>query len=443
MLGGARREGREGDDQRRRGRRTWGAQLAALCGAALLVGTAAAQDVGSVSGNPGATTYLPGTGQLGRWLGLRDEWGLRLGGVWLADLNLLAAGGVQPDSWTANSALIVGLNIDAEKLVNWRGAGFGFQFLQLNAADTNDQAGMIAGYNGIVGPKPRQRSEFYEAWYEQVVLKDVLKLRLGRSTPAVDFNNVMRPLTLRDDSQNIPAVSGVLYPTVFANGSLLGALPGYYNPGDGVTVNFTPTRTFYLNLGAYDGNLARGIQTGLTGPQLNGYYFMIGEIGFNWLLGEGRHPGQFGIGLWHETGQLTGPPGIVQDGTGGVYLFGSQRLAFGLNDRVKASSISAFYQFGVNDSQTLPINQYYGAGLTGFALIGDRAQDSMGLGVGVSRTNPNLFVRSTEIVLQAYYQAHLFATVFLQPTVSYVPTPGAVASAPGALATTVRLTVLF
>jgi hypothetical protein len=40
---------------------------------------------------------------------------------------------------------------------------------------------------------------------------------------------------------------------------------------------------------------------------------------------------------------------------------------------------------------------------------------------------------------QAYYQAHLFAAVFLQPIASSIPSPGA----PGALTTTMRLTVLF
>lgn len=400
--------------------------------------------VAAVTGNPAATTFTTGTGQLGHWLGLRDEWGIRLGGLWLADANLLASGGVHPGTWTYNSALFVSLGIDAEKLADWRGASFGVQFLQLNGANTNGEAQTITGYNGIIGSPPWQRSELYQAWYEQVLLKDVLKLRLGRSTPTADFNNVLRPVALSDANQNIPSVSGLLYSTVFVNGSLLGAMPGYYNPGDGVTVNFTPNKNFYVNVGAYDGNLARGIQTGLIGPQLNGYYFLIGEMGFNWLLGEGQHPGQFGLGLWRETGELTGPNGIAQNGTGGFYLFGSQRVAYGLNPRVPTSSVSVFYQFGVNNSQTLPINQYYGAGITGFGLIGGRERDSMGMGAGISRTNPNLFVRSTEVILQAYYQAHLFAAVFLQPTVSYIPSPGAaVASAPGALTTTMRLTVLF
>lgn len=268
------------------------------------------------------------------------------------------------------------------------------------------------------------------------------KIRIGRTAPTLDFNNVLRPVTFVDSSQNIPAVSGLLYATIFVNGSLLGVVPGYYNPGNGVTVNFTPTKSFYLNLGVYDGNLARGVQTGVSPPEFNGYYLNIGEIGTNWVIGDGHHPGQFGIGLWRQTGVLTAA-GISQDGTGGVYLFASQQIAHGVNERVPSSAITTFYQFGINDSQTLPINQYYGAGMTAFGLIGDRERDLMGIGAGLSRLNPHLFARPSELMLQAYYQAHLFATTFLQPTVSYIPTPGASPTLPGALTTTLRLTVLF
>jgi porin len=428
------------------------ALLNMLLGAALIAadGTATAQSLperlantDAISGNPAATTFSTGTGLLGHLLGLRDEWGVRLGGIWLADTNLLVAGGAQPGGWTNNSALFISLAVDAEKLVDWRGAAFGFQFLQVNGANTNGEAGSIPGYNGIVGAPPFQRTELFEAWYEQRLIEDVLKIRVGRSTPAADFNNVLRPITLKEPDQNISSLSGVLYSTVFVNGSLLGALPGYYNPGDGITVNFTPTTNFYLNAGVYDGNLARGIQTGLNPPQFNGYYFAISEIGVDWLLGEGHHPGQFAIGLWRQTGLLGTRSGITQDGTGGFYLFGSQRVAHGFNEQVPSSSLSFFYQFGVNDSQTLPINQYYGGGITAFGVIGDRARDSMGVGMGLSRLNPNLFARPSELMLQAYYQAHLFAATFLQPTITYIPTPGASATTPSALTLTMRLTLLF
>ncbi|HEX9524553.1 MAG TPA: hypothetical protein VF949_16360, partial [Reyranella sp.] len=127
--------------------------------------SAAPAPVASVSGNPAATTFSTGTGWLGRQLGLRDEWGVTLGGVWLADTNLVVAGGAQPGGWTNNSALFVGLGIDADKLVGWQGASFGFQFLQLNAGNTNGEAGSVQGYNGIVGPPPFNRTELFEAWY--------------------------------------------------------------------------------------------------------------------------------------------------------------------------------------------------------------------------------------------------------------------------------------
>jgi hypothetical protein len=87
----------------------------------------------------------------------------------------------------------------------------------------------------------------------------------GRQPPALQF-------TFADSNQNIPSVSGLIYSTVFANGTLIGSLPGYYNSGNGVTVNFTPTKSFYVNLGVYDGNNARRIQTGMVPPSFNGYY---------------------------------------------------------------------------------------------------------------------------------------------------------------------------
>ena len=171
----------------------------------------------AVSGNPAATDFgIVGSGWLGRKLGLKDEWGIRLGGLWLADSNIIVAGGAQPGGWTNNQALIVGLGIDAEKLVGWRGATFGFQFLQFNGSDTNAQAGSVAGFNGIVGPPPFNRTEILEAWYLQEMMKDVLKMRIGRSLPTYDFGNVLRPVALADPDQNIPAVSGLLWSPIFA-----------------------------------------------------------------------------------------------------------------------------------------------------------------------------------------------------------------------------------
>jgi porin len=403
----------------------------------------AASSPPSVTGNPAATDFgITGTGWLGRTLGLKDEWGITLGGVWIADTNVLVAGGAQPGAWSNNQALILGLNIAAEKLVGWRGASFGVRFLQFNGDETNQQAGSIPGYNSIVGLPPLNRSELLEAWYRQQMVPDVLSMRIGRSMPSYDFGNVSRPVGFTDPDQNIPAVTSLLFTPAFVNPSMIGVMMGYYNPANGVTVNFTPTKSFYVNLGVYDGNVARHLQTGLEPPHFNGYWFNIAEIGVDWTLGEGNHPGKFAVGMWRQTGTVSFKH-LTDEGMGGFYLFGSQRLAHAVNPSVHNSSISVFYQFGFNTSQTLPMTQYYGGGITAFGLIGSRAQDSMGFGVGLSKLNPNLFQRESELMFQAYYQAHLFASTFLQPTITYIPTPGLSPSLPGALATTLRLTVLF
>ena len=50
-------------------------------------------------------------------------------------------------------------------------------------------------------------------------------------------------------------------------------------------------------------------------------------------------------------------------------MFGSQRIAHGVNERVPTSGVSAFFQFGASNARTPPINQYYGAGLTAFVEV--------------------------------------------------------------------------
>jgi porin len=411
-----------------------------------------------ITGNPAAENALPGTGLAGKLLHLPEDTGLRLGGLWLADTNGLLSGGDQPGKWSWNSALIIGANLDAEKLLAWKGASFGVQFLRFDGQNTNGQAGSVQGYNSLPGPGPLNRSELYQLWYRQTLFDDKLIVRVGKIVPTYDFNNVARPVPTHDETLDIPAVTGLLYTPVFVNPTLLGAIGGYYNSVYGFTVTLAPTKNTYLNYGLYDGNVARGVQTGLTGPHINGYYFNILEVGLDWVAA-GKYPGQFGMGGWYQTGVLPGPPGVSQDGTGGFYLFGSQRIwassaespiteregksLLPSGQAVQHASVSTFVQFGINNSETLPAKEYFGMGLTGFGLVPRRPDDSIGMGMAWSWLNPNLFNRPSELMFQGYYQAHLYAGTFFEPGISYIPTPGLSSSLGSAWAVTFRFTFLF
>jgi porin len=402
----------------------------------------AAQTNGGISANPGAVNIVTGTGQLGRWLGFTPDSGVRLGGAWVADANYLFAGGVEPRTWSFNSLLVIDLNLDLQKLLRIPGAQFGIEFSQFNGQPTNDQAGVVTGYDGLPGPPPLTRSQLNQLWWRQELFDDTLVVRVGKTAPTYDFNNVLRPLPLQDESLYVPALSALMYTPIFKNPTLIGALPGSYNPAYGITLTYTPTRSFYAVYGVYDGNQARGEQTGLNvTPQFNGYYFMIGEAGYAWRVGSEGLPGTAAVGIWRQAGELKAG-GIREDGARGVYGFANQRL-WRRHPGVDSSGISAFFQFGINDSETMIADRYVGLGATAFGMVPGRPKDSMGVGVAASWLNESLGFRRHEVILQSYYQMHVVADIYLQPTLSYVPNPGAKPGLSPATAFTTLVTVLF
>ena len=416
-----------------------------------------------ISANPGAVNLFTGTGALGESLGIKESSGVRLGGIYLADADYLISGGLKPQHWSGNSLLILSASLDAEVAWEWKGALFGVEFLQFNGMNTNGQAGSVQGYNSLPGAPPLNRSELYQLWYRQQLFRDRLTVRIGKTVPTDDFNNVLLPVPTVDRTLAIPSVSGLIYTPIFVNTTMLGVLPGYYNSAYGITANLAFTQSSYLSYGIYDGNGARGVQTGLTGPHFNGYYFQIAEAGCAWQAGEQKKPGLIAVGAWSQSGELSAygkpcacapaeptpckcppeppvGPKICQNGAQGLYAFGSQRLWLRHPD-VDDSGISGFFQLGINHSKTLPMQRYVGLGFTAFGL--GRSSDMMGVGMAWSKLNPKLFDRPSELMFQAYYQGKIFSTVYVEPVLTYIPTPGAGADLPAAWAATVRLMVLF
>ena len=406
---------------------------------------AAAQDaLQGIAGNPGAVDVEPGTGELGRLIGFGPDSGVRLGGVLVSNGNYLASGGNSPGVASFNNLLVTGLDADLEKLIHIPGATVGAALLQFDGQPTNQQAGVVTGYNSLPGAPPLDRTEFYELWWRQSLFSDAVVVRFGKLVPTNDFDNVVRPVPVQDPSLNIPAVSGLLYTPIFVNPTILGFQPGYYNSAYGVTATLAPSKSYYLSLGTYDGNGARGVQTGLeTLPTFNGYRFQIGEIGAAWLLGAQGLPGSFAVGAWDQTGLLTleGPKGLItQNGSQGVYMFASQRLRRG----PEGDGVSGFIQFGANDSRTtLFATRYFGLGLTGFGLIPGRPGDSFGAGLAWSGLNQNVgYRRRDEVLFQVYDQIEVRKAFYLEPALT-LSTPGETSARQPPLAFTLQSTILF
>ena len=359
--------------------------------------------------------------------------------------NYLISRGNEPKATSFNNLLLTDFEADLDRVPHIPGASFGTAMLRFDGQATNPQAGIVTGYNSLTGAAPLHRTELYELWWRQSFFADGLVVRIGKIVPTYDFGNVIRPVPVRDLSLQIPAVSGLLYTPVFVNPTILGALPGYYNSAYGLTATIAPTQHYYVSWGGYDGNGARGVQTGLqAAPTFNGYRFQIGETGTAWLLGPDNLPGAFAIGGWDQTGTLTAstPQGpIGQNGTHGVYTFASQRLWHGGGED-DARGVSGFAQLGANNSRTMIAARYVGLGLTAFGVIPGRPTDSLGAGVASSGLNGNRNLRPNETLLQLYDQIQVFGSFYLQPTLTFSPNPGEkTARAPAAL--TLQTTILF
>lgn len=396
-----------------------------------------------IAGNPGAVNVLTGTGRLGRLLGFADDSGVRLGGLWIGNGDYLMSGGKNPGSVTFNSLFIADLKLDLNTLQGIPGAIVGATFLQFDGQDSNGDAGVLTGYNGLTELPPLNRSELYQLWWRQSLLEEKLILRVGKTVPTFDFNNVIRALPIQGEVPFIPAVSGLLFTPIFVNPSVLGVLPGYYNSAWGITATAAPNPSIYASYGIYDGSLARGRQTGTHAwPVFDSYYFNIGELGYSWT---GEFPGKIAVGGWGQTGTL-GQGASVESGAQGFYALGSRRL-WSFRQGNDGSAVLGFLQYGINNSTTMLVNQFVGGGLTGFGLIPGRPKDSVGLGVAVSWLNNPPRSQDTEILTQIYYQAHLIGDLFFQPAFSFVPNPGIPNAAngpyPSATALILQLTALF
>jgi porin len=424
-----------------------------------------------VSANPGSVDVIVGTGELGRRIGIPESSGVRLGGVWLGDYNALMSGRQSTQVLTGNSSLIIDFSVNFEKAIGWTGGMFGVEFLQANGQPTNTDAGTVQGYNSLPGPSPINRSELFQLWLHQGLFNNRWKIWVGKTVPTYHFNNVSKPVpTVNDPAVSIPSVSSLIYSPIFTNPTLSGAIGGYYNSVYGIESTVAPTKDLYINMGFYDGNLARGVQTGLKGPHFNGYYFSIAELGYGWA---GSRPGVFAVGGWYQSGKLE-IAGQTQTGTGGIYAFvsralwiakvSSQRkepLHSGIDNPLNLHSqggnepslpksegaskgnLSGFLQFGWNNSKTLDIDLFFGGGLTAFAIIPSRPNDSLGMGVAWSRLNHHLFSRYSEFMLQAYYQAQVYGPIYFQPVFSYIPNPGAHPDKSNVTALTARIITLF
>ena len=414
------------------------------------------------SSNPAAVDSTPGTGMLGRWLGLPADGALRVGGVWVGNGSTQLSNGATSQSEQSGLAqqLLLDLTLDLQKALGWSGAKITVQGLQVNANPGADATGSVQGANSLMGPPPLDRTELFTYALSQDLFNKQLRIRLGKFAASTQFANVITP-DAGPDWWNywIPSISSLTYTPAYAMPTLIGRLPGYPDSALGASVSYLPLafeRKIALQAGVFDGRggsgVANPVSTGLSVPSLSGPLFSIVQLSGAWSLGKENKPGNLGVGLWNQSGPLslcnpaTGTTCLSETSASGGYIIGQQRL---LNFRYPKdnSGISSFMQLGVTSSNTNVMNASVGGGLTMFAPMASRPRDSYGVGISWAQMNNQSFLAAafnpSELMLQAYGQIHAWGNIYLQPAITVLPTVGLKSATNNSTSIMLQAVILF
>lgn len=386
---------------------------------------------GSPDPPPGLNTILP------------HHPALQIGGQWWVHTNYAAFDGRRPGHAGEQNFLDLFAILDMDKLIGCEGGRWSAVYQNHAGTNGHTLAGDEQFFDQIDASPNPQRSQLSALWYEQKLLDDRVRIKIGK----VDANNEFAMVNNAMDFLH----------GAFGNAPTIFLLPTYPDPACGVNLFLNPTKSTHIGLAMYDGSAAYGHSPGRAGPGrlLSGKapLFWIGEAGYTYELAGGRD-GRFVVGGWwstatfeevdelrQETVDVLGNPIIVNfgraqpiHGVGGSYVVWEQTLwRENPDDPDDLQGIRAFYQFG-NSNPHVTIFQFYnGAGFTWSGFADGRDEDSIGFGVACSdlSSDPqavnfrrgrirNSDMRGSETALNSYYMWKHSPNLTISPNTTYI-----------------------
>ena len=277
------------------------------------------------------------------------------------------------------------------------------------------------------------RSHIDEFWYEQWLSNKQVRFKLGRVRADSEFAFVERG---GDFLHSSPGHG----PTIFV-------MPGYPDAASSFNLFVSPTESFYVGFGLYDGALSRGVHTGVHGPHTLDldHLFFIGEMGTRWALGQHRLLGRLGVGAWGHNGTFERCSGGSQEGTRGAYLVFDQLLwrenPHSDNDEQGGAM---FLQYGYADGTVSEIPHHLGGGLTWTGLLPQHNDGVLGIGTSwVALSQQAGFDKGYELALELFYKIQLTSWITRQPDLQYLINPSGGGHIGNALVGSLRIQLVW
>jgi porin len=370
----------------------------------------------------------------GDWWGQRtalEDRGVSVGFDFYGDIFQNLRGGANTADMDFMHLESLTLSLDSEKLLHYAGGTFFIDIQHIGGDNPSDNVGDWQWVSPLASDR---RDEIAELWYEQLLLDDHVRIKLGKIDAAYEFD-----------------VSEV--GNHFANNSSLQSptLPGfatYPDPAFGIVGEYAPCDAFYVRGALFDGTQQEGktlgddgARTVFTGPS---DLLLVGEIGTAWKAG--CLPGRAAIGMTYHTGTFDRFDGGTEDGAAGYYFVAEQMLVKEhADDDADVQGASVFVRAGATDGDTQDAVYHFGGGIVFAGMIPSRDQDSMGFAANIVRFSdePGADFDSDELNLEVFYQIQVTEYFSITPDLQYISNPSGDETLDDALALGLRLQLAF
>lgn len=293
---------------------------------------------------------------------------------------------------------------DTEKMGLWKG-GTGFLLYQLKKG-MGLSTEYMGDYQVIDGWDFREMNQLSEAWYQQKLFKDRVRLKFGKLDANTDFCALATGFDFINTSFSI-------MPTA--------PLPCYPDQKFGLMVEVAPKPWFLLRNGIYhkeDGafNVTEAeVKTNIKG--LAGRAF---------------------VGYWAQSREITTTTGLDMYGEpitrtdfknyGAYAAFEQMIYKEDKKDETNQQGLTLIGQVGFTPTTKNDVNRYFGAALHYRGIIPKRDNDIMGVGVASANFSTRLADIDSrtgqENAFECFYRIQVNPWLYFQPDVQFIMNPG-------------------
>ncbi len=336
------------------------------------------------------------------------------------------------------------MNADIEKILGIENSVF-YMHAEGTWSRQDIDGTSVGSYFGVNADfAPREAFHLIEVWYEQALLDNTFRFRIGKLDMTGGFECKGCPVSFdgnmyaNDENEQFLNAALVNNPTI--------PFPDY---GLGIVLHWNPIEDWYLSVGAADAQANKG-QTGFnTAFHDEDYFVYMAETGITPRMDSANGPlqGAYRVGVWYDPQPKahSDTTKLYRDDTG-LYISCDQMLAKENNDSEDAQGLGLFARYGYAPSKANDLTNFYSVGVQYQGLLDGRDEDVLGLGYAhgcFSNRADTTYTEDYESVAELYYNAQITPWMSISPSVQYVANPGGNEDVSDAVVCGVRALIAF